>query len=142
MAMMIGRYAVEAVLKRINDAKIAKTTTTDATQYIRAYKYEKRADENGEYIAVNSLPFIHGSHNIETGIVNINVHVPQLESGGIPTQRLDVICDKVIALFPKDTIINGAYFNYFCDSRPTLDNDETYYVNLQIKVTYKDIQTE
>ena len=74
--------------------------------------------------------------------MNVNVHVPQLASGGIPTQRLDAICDKVIALFPKDTIINGAYFNYFCDSRPILDNDETYYVNLQIKVTYNDIQTE
>lgn len=142
MALMTGRYAVEAVLKRINDAKIAKATATNATQYIRAYKYEKGTKENGEYIAVNSLPFIHGSHNIETGIVNVNVHVPQLASGGIPTLRLDAICDKVIALFPKDTIINGAYFNYFCDSRPISDNDETYYVNLQIKVTYNDTQTE
>lgn len=140
--MMTGRYAVEAVLKRINDAKIAKTTATNATRYIRAYKYKKGAKEYGEYIAVNSLPFIHGSHNIETGIVNVNVHVTQLASGGIPTSRLEAICGKVISLFPKDTNINGAYFNYFCDSRPTLDNDETYYVNLQIKVTYKDIQTE
>lgn len=142
MAMMIGRYAVEAVLKRINDAKIVKTTKDNVTQYIRAYKYEKGAEETGEYIAVNSLPFTHGSRNIETGVVNINVHVPQLASGGIPTQRLDEICDEVIALFPKDTFIGGAYFNYFCDSRPMADNDETYFVNLQIKVTYNDIKTE
>lgn len=142
MAMMLGRYAVESVLKRINEAKIIKTSNASLRQYIRAYKYEKGTDETGEYIAVNSLPFTHGTNNIESGVVNINVHVPQLASEGIPTQRLDEICEEIIALFPKDTLINGAYYNYFCDSRPISDNDETYFVNLQIKVTYLDNKTE
>lgn len=144
MALMLGNAAVEAVLKRINAAKIEKSTTdTKTTQYIRAYKYEKGTKETGEYIAVNHLPFTHGRANtVAQGVVNVNVHVPILKSGELPTKRLSEICTEVINLFPDDTFIDGAYYDFYADSRPTLDNDETYYVNLQIQVTYNNLHTE
>lgn len=142
---MLGNKAVVEVLKRINAAKIVKETTdttSAAPQYIRAYKYEKGVKETGEYIAVNHLPFTHGRGNIAEGIVNVNVHVPVLKSGEVPTKRLESLCEQVTALFPDDTYISGAYYNFYADSRPTLDNDETYYVNLQIQVTYNNLHSE
>lgn len=142
---MLGSKAVVEVLKRINAAKIIKTVGDGKVtpQYIRAYKYEKGTKETGEYIAVNHLPFAHGGRdNIAEGIVNVNVHVPILKSNEVPTKRLEDICEQVVALFPRDTYLNGAYYNFYTDSRPTLDNDETYYVNLQIQVMYNNINTE
>lgn len=141
---MLGNTAVEAVLKRINAAKIEKSTAdATTTQYIRVYKYEKGTKETGEYIAVNHLPFTHGrNNNVAQGTVNVNVHVPVLKSGELPTKRLAEICTKVIGLFPDDTFIDGAYYEFYADSRPTADNDETYYVNLQIQVTYNNLHGE
>lgn len=141
---MLGDIAVEAIVKLINDAKIEKSSnSTDLVKFIRAYKYEKGDKEKGEYIAVNHLPFTHGQNrNIENGIVNVNIHVPQMKSGGVPTKRLKELVYKILCLFPDDLYINGAYYNFYADSRPTLDNDETYYVNLQIQVTYNNLQEE
>lgn len=140
---MLGSRAVIEVLKRINSACIVKTAEDSVvTQYIRAYKYEKGKNESGEYIVVNHLPFTHGRGNVMTGIVNVNVHVPVLRSGEVPTKRLECLCEEVISLFQTDTYLNGAYYSFYADSRPTLDNDETYYVNLQIEVTYNNIRIE
>lgn len=142
---MLGSKAVTEVLKRINAAKIKKTmvATETAQQYIRAYKYEKGEKEKGEYIAVNHLPFTHGqSKNVESGTINVNVHVPMLKSGAVPTKRLEELCSQMIELFPNDTYLNGAFYSYYCDSRPMLDNDETYYVNLQIEVIYNNLHGE
>lgn len=142
---MLGSKAVTEVLKRINAAKIKKTKAASDTevQFIRAYKYEKGEKETGEYIVVNHLPFTHGQgRNVENGTVNVNVHVPVLKSGIVPTKRLEELCAQVIELFPEDTYINGAYYSYYCDSRPMLDNDETYFVNLQIEVIYNNLQGE
>lgn len=143
MGVMLGNKAVETVLRQINAAKIKKTTTSETTQYIRAYKYEKGTKETGEYIAVNHLPFTHGwGKNVGEGTVNVNVHVPILKSGEVPTARLSEICNKVVELFAIEVYIDGAYYSFFADSRPVLDNDETYYVNLQIKVIYNNLQSE
>lgn len=139
MAMMLGSMAVTAVANRINAAKLVKTGA--ANQYIRAYKYEKGEKETGEYIAVNHLPFTH-TKDVEDGVVNVNVHVPKLKSSEVPTLRLEKLCNEVIALFPKDTYINGSYYSFSTDSRPMLDNDDTYFVNLQIQVTYNNLHTE
>lgn len=137
--MMLGSMAVTAVANRINAAKLVKTGA--ANQYIRAYKYEKGEKETGEYIAVNHLPFTHAK-DIEDGVVNVNVHVPKLKSGEVPTLRLETLCNEVIALFPRDTYINGSYYSFSTDSRPMLDNDDTYYTNLQIKVVFGNQQSE
>ena len=144
MAIMLGSKAVTAVLKRINEAKIKPTLQEGETAlktFIRAYKYEKGVNEKGEYITVNSLPFTHDS-NIGNGTVNVNVHEPRTKSNEVPSKRLEKVCNQVIALFPKETMIDGISYSFHCDSQPMEDNDRTYFVNLKIEVVYTDIQTE
>ena len=130
--MMLGSKAVTNVIKRINGAQITDKT---GNNYIRAYKYEKSENEKGEYIAVNHLPFVNTS-NVEEGIVNVNIHVPKTVSNLPDTKRLEELCDIIIELFPNDLYIDGGYFTIYSDSRPTPDNDGTYYVNIKIKVRY------
>ena len=131
---MLGEKAVTAVVMRINGAKIERKDGG----IVRAYKYEKGKDEDSEYIAVNHLPFIN-SYGVEEGIVNVNVHVPKTTTNEPNTKRLGIVCNSVIQLFSNNTNIDGMDYSYYCDSRPTLDNDGTYYVNLKIKVRYTNI---
>ena len=134
---MLGDKAVTAVVMRINGAKIERRDGGT----IRAYKYEKGKDEDSEYIAVNHLPFIN-SYEVEDGIVNVNVHIPKTATNEPNTKRLGAVCNEVILLFPNDTNIDGVDYSYYCDSRPVLDNDGTYYVNIKIKVRYTNIDLD
>lgn len=134
MGIMLGEEAVTNVVKRLNGAAIEKKNGG----FIRAYKYEKGKDEDSEYIAVNHLPFIN-SYEVTEGVVNVNVHIPKTTTNEPNTKRLGIVCNSVIRLFPNDTNINGADYSFYSDSRPTLDNDGTYYVNIKIKVRYTNI---
>lgn len=134
---MLGEEAVTNVVKRLNGAVIEKKNGG----FIRAYKYEKGNDEDSEYIAVNHLPFIN-SYEVTDGIVNVNVHIPKTTTNEPDTKRLSQVCKSVINLFPNDTNINGADYFFYSDSRPTLDNDGTYYVNIKIKVRYTNIDLD
>lgn len=131
---MLGEEAVTNVVKRLNGAAIEKKNGG----FIRAYKYEKGKDEDSEYITVNHLPFIN-SYEVTDGIVNVNVHIPKTITNEPDTKRLSQVCKSVINLFPNDTNINGADYSFYSDSRPTLDNDGTYYVNIKIKGRYTNI---
>lgn len=137
MGIMLGEEAVTNVVKRLNGAAIEKKNGG----FIRAYKYEKGKDEDSEYIAVNHLPFIN-SYEVTDGIVNVNVHIPKTTINEPDTKRLSQVCKCVINLFPNDTNINGADYSFYSDSRPTLDNDGTYYVNIKIKVRYTNIDLD
>lgn len=134
---MLGEKAVTAVVMRINGAKIERRDGST----IRAYKYEKGKNEDSEYIAVNHLPFIN-FYEVTDGIVNVNVHIPKTTTNEPDTKRLSQVCKSVINLFPNDTNINGSDYSFYSDSRPTLDNDGTYYVNLKIKVRYTNIDSD
>lgn len=107
------------------------------------WKYEKRKGYKGEYIVVNNLPFVH-RNELETCTVNVNVHVPKLSTEQPNTARLAAISRSVIALFDSKygTFIDGAYFKFYSDSRPTEDNDDTYYVNIQLDCTFENISKE
>lgn len=146
MALMLGSKAVNVLVSLLNKQKIEKHDANDNVlkmRYIRTYPYEKDKSEDGEYICVNFLPFTHNrSKEIEDGTININVHVPTNKDGGIPQKRLADICDIIIALFVDELYIGGAYYSFYCDSRPMEDNDNTYFVNLQIIVTYNNLHTE
>lgn len=130
-----GEKAVVAVYRRINGVAIP---SKDSETSIAVFKYDKAERYRGEYIAINHLPFV-AEKVIDNAIVNVNVHVPKLPTNEADTERLGELCDIVRELFPRDTNINGAYYSYYCDSRPTLDNDGTYYVNLKIRVEYSNL---
>ena len=131
MSVMLGDRAVTAVARRINEELPFPAT-------LKVYKYERQQNLGDEYIAVNHLPFVHRGE-VESGIVNVNVHVKRLENNQPNTSRLMEIVKAVLQLFPQDTYLDGAYYNFYADSRPTRDDDNTYYINLQFEVTFNDL---
>ena len=137
MSVMLGDMAVTAVVKRINDAKTGNGLLKDFEG--SAYKYERPASTEGEYIVVNHLPFVHRK-SVEEGTVNVNIHVPVLNVNLPDVKRLAELTSAVVELFPEGTVIDDlAYYEFYSDSRPTLDEDQTYYVNLQLNVTFTNL---
>jgi hypothetical protein len=136
---MTGLQAVTAVATYIN-AATPSVFGSNNEQKGKVFKYEKEKGYNGEYIAVNNLPFVH-QNPAQSNIINVNVHVPKLPTEQPHSKRLTEIVTEVVKLFDSEdgAYINGAYFKYFSDGRPTLDNDGTYYVNIQIDCTSKNI---
>lgn len=137
---MTGNMAVNAVVKHINEAKIVATYEDEYSKRRKlvAYKYEKPAEIKGEYIVVNHLPFIH-NNVVQEGLVNINIHVPALRINLPNVKRLSELANKIIELFPEGTYLEKAFYEFMTDSRPTLDDDNTYYINIQINVTYNNL---
>lgn len=137
---MDGEKAVVAVIKEIDTLTLPNFTG-------RVFKYERKEKYTGEYIAVNHLPFVYNSL-IPEGIVNINVHVPKLKSNEPDTGRLYQLWQPIKSHFleseddghPDGQYLAGAYFSFYSHSRPTLDNDGTYYVNVQLKVTFNNLK--
>lgn len=107
------------------------------------FKYEKEKGYSGEYIVVNNLPFVH-KDDVQVCTVNINIHVPKLSTEQSDTARLTAITRSVIALFDSryGAFIDGAYFKFYADSRPTEDNDGTYYVNIQLDCIFENISKD
>lgn len=136
MSLMLGDMAVTEVVKHLSEN--LNVWDRCHTRIIPVYKYEKPEKHRGEYIAVNHLPFVH-RNEVGEGIVNINIHVPKLKSNDIPSGRLAIMAEAVAALFPEGTYIGKAFYEFLSDSRPTLDNDDTYYVNIQLNVIFNNL---
>ena len=132
---MLGDHGVEQIVKLLNN-----TALTDFAGRVfiqeRAPKYEGE-----EYIVVNHLPFVHRrDHDVEMGIININIHSRTLRTNEPPAKRLLQLAQEIVALFPPQGLfLDGAYYNYYADSAPIEDNDNTYYKNIQLEVTYNNL---
>lgn len=138
---MLGDMAVTAVVKYINDQSIpASEDCSCGGKYVKAYKYEKPDKKKGEYIAVNHLPFVH-DRAVCKGVVNINIHVPKTKSNQPDTKRLSELAEIIVGLFPEDTYLEKAYYEFLSDSRPTPDNDDTYFVNIQLNVIFNNLNS-
>lgn len=136
MKKMLGDKAVTEVVRHI-------VTNLDVSDESHgnppAYKYERPQKQEGEYIVVNHLPFVR-RRVVEEGIVNVNIHVPVLSSNLPDIKRLATIVEAIVDLFPEETYLGDeAYYEFLSDSRPTPDEDRTYYVNLQIQVTFNNL---
>ena len=161
MSVMLGDMAVTEVVRLLNSQLPSLTeestpaaqtetkgddnatteeseTEEDDVTVLRAYKYEKPENISGEYIAVNHLPFVH-RYDVCEGTVNINVHVPKLKNNGIPSKRLSELAQTIVGLFPEGTYLDKAYYEFMTDSRPTLDGDGTYYINIQLNVIFNNL---
>lgn len=104
------------------------------------FKYEipKKSSLN-EYVVINHLPFVQRD-TINEGVVNVNIHVKRTASDEPDTRRLKTIVKNILTFFVSDYYLEGAYFEFYSDSRPTLDNDNTYYINLKFNVTYNNLK--
>lgn len=133
--MMLGDDAVSAMYRFINDN--SKAIGVDGR---RVFKYERPQKLGiGEYLVINSLPFMR-MNAIEEGVVNVNIHVPRTLSNEPNTKRLKSIAKGLLSFFKDATYLDGSYFEFYCDSRPTPDNDNTYYINLKFNVTYNNLK--
>lgn len=136
---MTGLQAVTAVAKHILNAN--PSVFGEGTG--KVFKYEKEKGYSGEYIAVNNLPFVH-DQSVQSCTVNVNCHVPKQPKTEQPnTKRLEQLVTAVAALFDVSedgAYIGGAYYKYACDSRPVLDNDDTYYCNIEIECTFDNLK--
>lgn len=149
MSIKFGNQAVETMVTFLNRAaetysvEEGGVTITKESELAgfsnRVYMYERPKGVTGEYIVVNHLPFKH-VRDVEEGIVNVNIHVPRLRSNVPNSQRLSEIACCLVCLFdPRGNEMNGAYFQYYADSRPIEENDGTYFINLQFKVTFNNL---
>lgn len=132
--MIFGDNAVSAVVERINTNR---QTLKDFCG--RAYKYERPEQLDGEYIVVNHLDFVRRDV-VEEGVVNVNIHIPKTASNEPNAKRLSALAKGIIELFsPSPKYLEGVFFEFYSDSRPVYDNDNTYYVNLKFNVTYNNL---
>ena len=104
------------------------------------FKYEipKKSSLN-EYGVINHLPFVQRD-TINEGVINVNIHVKRTASDEPDTRRLKTIVKNILTFFVSDYYLEGAYFEFYSDSRPTPDNDNTYYINLKFNVTYNNLK--
>ena len=93
----------------------------------------------GDYIAINHLPFVY-SDAINEGVVNLNIHCHKTSSNLPDTKKLSDYSEKILSLFGDGTYLGGCYFDFYSISRPTRDNDDTYYINLKFTVTYNNLK--
>lgn len=133
--MMLGDDAVSALYKFIFDN--SKDIGVDK-KYIFKYERPKKMIVS-EYIVLNHLPFVRRD-TIEEGVINVNIHVLRTASDKPNTKRLKTIVKNLLDVVGSDKYLGGAYFDFYCDSRPTIDNDNTYYINLKFNVTYNNLK--
>lgn len=133
--MMLGDDAVSALYKFIFDN--SKDIGVDK-KYIFKYERPKKMIVS-EYIVLNHLPFVRRD-TIEEGVINVNIHVLRTASDEPNMKRLKTIVKNLLDVVGSDKYLGGAYFDFYCDSRPTIDNDNTYYINLKFNVTYNNLK--
>lgn len=107
----------------------------------RLYKYEVPEDfPTGDYIVINHLPFVY-DNVVNEGVINVNIHCPKTAQNLPDTVKLKGYVHSIMRILNDNEIyIGGCYFNLYAVSRPTKDNDDTYYVNMKFNVTYNNLK--
>ena len=133
--MILGDKAVTALFKYLND-----NIESIGIKKGRIFKYEiPEKLAAGDYIAINHLPFVYND-TINEGVVNLNIHCHKTSSNLPDTKKLSDYSEKILSLFDDYTYLGGCYFDFYSISRPTRDDDDTYYINLKFTVTYNNLK--
>lgn len=111
-------------------------------QSVKVFKFEKATGYSEEYIVVNHLPFVFGKTVSDSNILNVNLHAPKLSSGNEDVPALTNMLKDIEALIPYDVDmedmvgvnINGSYYSITSVSQPIEDKDNTYFLNVRIKI--------
>ena len=105
------------------------------------FKFEKSTGYKGNYIAVNHLPFTFGQVVNQSNVLNVNIHVPALASGGANIPKLTEILSTITELIPYERSqeeeaglnLNGFYYSISSISQPIEDKDKTFFLNVRVK---------
>ena len=117
-------------------------------QKVKVFKFKKTTDYSQEYIVVNHMPFIYGKTMNDSNILNVNIHVPKQSSGNANIPRLTEIYSDISSIIPYETeqdddagiLINGSYYSILSVSQPMEDVDNTYFLNIKIKLVINQIK--
>lgn len=112
----------------------------------KVFKFAKTANYEGEpYICINYLAIQYGKW-VNSCIVNVNVHQPNMSNGQPDTISLSNLSDKISRLIPKtnnqteddaqELILGGIRYEFDSDSNCMEDADNTYFINFRIKATF------
>ena len=110
-------------------------------QKVKVFKFEKSTGYKGNYIAVNHLPFTFGQVVNQSNVLNVNIHVPALASGGANIPKLTEILSTITELIPYERSqeeeaglnLNGFYYSISSISQPIEDKDKTFFLNVRVK---------
>lgn len=108
-------------------------TLTGADLGIRLFRNGKSSGFAQEYIVVGQGTFTR-EKNMAGGIVTLEIHVPDTETGEPASDRIQAVANLVEPLF-NETLINGAYYSVYDDSFAA-GEDGTHYQNMRIQVTF------
>lgn len=134
--MVIGDEAVSAMYQFLDSQK----QELDLGNGKRIFKYVLPQNfAGGRYVVINFLPFVY-DNPINEGVINVNIHVPKLKNDEPDTKVLYTIQRKLLERCRCNVYLRGAEFEFYADSRPTKDNDDTYYINLKFKVIYNNLK--
>lgn len=109
------------------------------------YKDDDRRNVDGEYIALNHLAWVFGKPLNDVNTINLNIHVPELNSGGANRIRMNEILDDIMSLIPTESddeedsglVCNGFEFTISSISNPMEDmSDKSYFYNIRIKTRF------
>lgn len=115
---------------------------------IEVFKIKRPTNYALPYICLNYLSINYGQWVNATGIVNVNVHVPDLDDGSPDTEPLQELAERVMELIPKrnstteddeaELIINHHWYYLETDSNCIGDKDKTHFINLRVQVIFTD----
>lgn len=99
-------------------------------------------DYLGDYVEI--IPLVFDDENIlADSMINVNVHVPELDKGIKNIDRLDEISENVYQVFRQDKDVFSQYSTTFgqftfsiVDYVDLKDDNKTFCRNFKIKVTY------
>lgn len=111
-------------------------------QKVKVFKFKKTVGFSGEYIVVNHLPFVYNKAVNDSNTLNVNIHVPALSSGDADVIRMTEVYSDICELIPFDMeqeeevgiLIKGSYYSIMSTSQPMEDTDNTYFINVKVKV--------
>lgn len=123
------------VLNVLNDVEsVIASSMPDMQIFIKS----KDSIFTGEYILLDHAPFTF-EHVVANGVVNVQVHVPDLVGGKQNRGRLQEICVDVIGLFPDDTFVNGYYAEVLSITDSTAGEDGTHFITIGLSITYNNL---
>jgi hypothetical protein len=100
-------------------------------------KYNRALDSNVEDIVITSLPIT--NNQLQTGIVNVNVHVPNLQVSGPTGQdnsqpdivRIKQISDLVILALDNTF---GSFYNCTVQQQNLIQDKEDFFNNIRLQI--------
>jgi hypothetical protein len=116
---------------------IAPTFLTAAMLTGEVRKYNRSLDSNAEDIVINSLPV--NNNQLQSGIVNVNVHVPNIQDNGLTGQdnsqpnikRIKEISDLVILALDNTF---GSFYNCTVQQQNLIQDKDDFFNNIRLQI--------